>query len=53
MKQHSEVIKDLIEKFLKDSKNNLLFCEGIGILYNTLPRIDEQNKSRYCKVTLL
>ena len=47
MKQHSEVIKDLIEKFLKDSKSNLLFCEGIeDTFYGTLPRIDKQNKSQ-------
>ncbi len=47
MKQHSEVIKDLIEKFLNASKSNLLFCEGIeDTFYGTLPKIDKEYKSQ-------
>ena len=47
MKQHSEVIKDLIEKFLNASKSNLLFCEGIeDTFYGTLPKIDKKFESQ-------
>ena len=40
MINHANKIRELTEKFLKTSKSNLLFCEGIDdTFYGTLPKI--------------
>ncbi len=47
MRNHSETIKQLTEEFLKISKKNLLFCEGINDgFYGTLPDISRNYQNQ-------
>ena len=48
MTNHSELIKNLTNDFLNESKRNLLFCEGIKDgFYETIPKINKNNSNQF------